>query len=146
MNDIIFKIASSAVDLESVKEMRYKVFTIEQGIAHQLDDDGLDDSSIHILGYHQETAASAVSGRLTFKGSTGVISRIAVYKEYRGLKLGQEVVRRLEKIATEKGIQTVSLSPHSYLEKFYANLGYHTITGKKQVGPYTLLTMKKELS
>ncbi len=145
MNEIIFKIASSAVDLESVKEMRYKVFTIEQGIAHQLDDDGLDDSSIHILGDHQETGAPVVSGRLTINGSTGVISRIAVYKEYRGLKLGQEVVRRLEKLAIEKGVETLTLSPHAYLEKFYADLGYHTVSGEKKVGQYTLLTMKKYL-
>jgi len=145
MNEIVFKIASSAVDLESVKEMRYKVFTIEQGIAHQLDDDGLDDSSIHILGYHQEVAASVVSGRLTINGRTGVISRIAVYKEYRGLKLGQEVVKRLEKLAIEMGVETLSLSPHAYLEKFYADLGYHTVSGEKKVGQYTLLTMKKEL-
>ncbi len=145
MNEIIFKIASSAIDLERVKEMRYKVFTIEQGIAHQLDDDGLDDSSIHILGDHQETGAPVVSGRLTINGSTGVISRIAVYKEYRGLKLGQEVVRRLEKLAIEKGVETLTLSPHAYLEKFYADLGYHTVSGEKKVGQYTLLTMKKDL-
>jgi predicted GNAT family N-acyltransferase len=145
MNEIVFKIASSAIDLESVKEMRYKVFTIEQGIAHQLDDDGLDDSSIHILGDHQETGAPVVSGRLTINGSTGVISRIAVYKEYRGLKLGQEVVRRLEKLAIEKGVETLTLSPHAYLEKFYADLGYHTVSGEKKVGQYTLLTMKKYL-
>jgi predicted GNAT family N-acyltransferase len=74
-----------------------------------------------------------------------VLSRIAVNKEYRGLKLGQEVVRQLENIAIEKSIQTVSLSPHTYLEKFYADLGYHTITGEKQVGPYTLLTMIKKI-
>jgi predicted GNAT family N-acyltransferase len=145
MNEIVFKIASSTEDLESVKEMRYKVFTIEQGIAHQLDDDGLDDSSIHILGDHQETGAPVVSGRLTINGSTGVISRIAVYKEYRGLKLGQEVVRRLEKVAIEMGVETLTLSPHAYLEKFYADLGYHTITGEKHVGPYTLLTMIKKI-
>jgi predicted GNAT family N-acyltransferase len=145
MNEIVFKIASSTEDLESVKEMRYKVFTIEQGIAHQLDDDGLDDSSIHILGDHQETGAPVVSGRLTINGSTGVISRIAVYKEYRGLKLGQEVVRRLEKVAIEMGVETLTLSPHAYLEKFYADLGYHTVSGEKKVGQYTLLTMKKDL-
>jgi predicted GNAT family N-acyltransferase len=145
MNEIVFKIASSTEDLESVKEMRYKVFTIEQGIAHQLDDDGLDDSSIHILGDHQETGAPVVSGRLTINGSTGVISRIAVYKEYRGLKLGQEVVRRLEKVAIEMGVETLTLSPHAYLEKFYADLGYHTVSGEKKVGQYTLLTMKKYL-
>lgn len=145
MNEIVFKIASSTEDLESVKEMRYKVFTIEQGIAHQLDDDGLDDSSIHILGDHQETGAPVVSGRLTINGSTGVISRIAVYKEYRGLKLGQEVVRRLEKVAIEMGVETLTLSPHAYLEKFYADLGYHTVSGEKKVGQYTLLKMKKNL-
>lgn len=146
MNEVNFKVASSSEDVKHIKEMRYTIFTIEQGIAHVLDEDGLDDTSVHVIGYHANTNVAVASGRLTITGNTGVLSRIAVQKEYRGLKLGQEVVRRLEKIAIEQGIQTVSLRPHSYLEKFYADLGYHTITGKKQVGPYTLLTMKKELS
>jgi predicted GNAT family N-acyltransferase len=125
--------------------MRYTIFTMEQGIAQELDEDGLDDTSVHVIGYHAETNAAVASGRLTITGNTGVLSRIAVNKEYRGLKLGQEVVRQLEKIAIEKSIQTVSLSPHTYLEKFYADLGYHTITGEKHVGPYTLLTMLKKI-
>jgi predicted GNAT family N-acyltransferase len=145
MNEIIFKIASSATDLESVKEMRYTIFTMEQGIAQELDEDGLDDTSVHVIGYNAETNTAVASGRLTITGNSGVLSRIAVNKEYRGLKLGQEVVRQLEKIAIEKSIQTVSLSPHTYLEKFYADLGYHTITGEKHVGPYTLLMMLKRI-
>ena len=145
MNEVHFKIASSTEDVKFIKEMRYTIFTMEQGIAHELDEDGLDDTSVHVIGYNAETNTAVASGRLTITGNTGVLSRIAVNKEYRGLKLGQEVVRRLEKIAIEKSIQTVSLSPHTYLEKFYADLGYHTITGEKQVGPYTLLTMIKKI-
>ncbi len=146
MNEVNFRVASSSEDVKHIKEMRYTIFTIEQGIAHELDEDGLDDTSVHVIAYHANTNVAVASGRLTITGNTGVLSRIAVQKEYRGLKLGQEVVRRLEKIAIEKGIQTVSLSPHAYLEKFYANLGYHTVSGEKKVGQYTLLTMKKELS
>jgi predicted GNAT family N-acyltransferase len=145
MNEIHFKIASSTGDVKRIKEMRYTIFTMEQGIAHELDEDGLDDTSVHVIGYHAETNAAVASGRLTITGNTGVLSRIAVNKEYRGLKLGQEVVRQLEKIAIERNIQTVSLNPHTYLEKFYADLGYHTLPGEKQVGPYTLLTMIKKI-
>ncbi|NOS55467.1 MAG: GNAT family N-acetyltransferase [Cyclobacteriaceae bacterium] len=145
MNEVHFKIASSTEDMKCIKEMRYTIFTMEQGIGQELDEDGLDDTSVHVIGYHAETNAAVASGRLTIIGNTGVLSRIAVNKEYRGLKLGQEVVRQLEKIAIERSIQTVSLSPHTYLEKFYVDLGYHTITGEKQVGPYTLLTMLKKI-
>jgi predicted GNAT family N-acyltransferase len=145
MNDIVFKIASGKEDMECVKKMRFDIFTTEQGIPHELDADGQDESSIHLLAHQHEVSSPVASGRLTINGQLGVLSRIAVYQQYRGLKLGPQVVEQLEKIAIEKGVKIVSLSPHAYLEKFYATLGYHTVKGETRVGSHTLLTMTKQI-
>lgn len=124
--------------------MRFEVFTHEHGIQHELDADGDDERSIHVLGLDEHTLVS--SGRLTIDGSKGVLSRLAVNQKYRGLKLGQQVVRQLERVAKKQNVEILSLSPHAYLEKFYADMGYQTEAGEKHVGKYTLLTMTKKIA
>ena len=96
--------------------MRFEVFTHEHGIQHELDADGDDERSIHVLGLDDQTPVA--SGRLTIDGGKGVLSRIAVDQKYRGLKLGQQVVRQLERVAKKQNVEILSLSPHAYLEKF----------------------------
>jgi len=124
--------------------MRFEVFTHEHGIQHELDADGDDERSIHVLGLDDQTPVA--SGRLTIDGGKCVLSRIAVDQKYRGLKLGQQVVRQLERVAKKQNVETLSLSPHAYLEKFYADMGYQTEPGEKHVGKYTLLTMTKKIA
>jgi len=124
--------------------MRFEIFTQEQGIPHELDADGDDERSIHVLGLDEHTLVA--SGRLIIDGGKGVLSRIAVLQKYRGLKLGQQVVHELERVAKKQNVETLSLSPHAYLEKFYADMGYQTEAGEKHVGKYTLLTMTKKIA
>ena len=145
MNNVIFKIATTQEELEQVKKMRYEIFTTEQGIRAELDNDGDDERSIHLLATNNLTNEPMASGRLTINFDKGVLSRIAVNQSFRGLKLGQQVVKQLERIAREKKVIELSLSPHSYLEKFYSDLGFKTEAGEKHVGKYTLLTMTKSL-
>lgn len=144
MNNIHFVIAQSEEQLKAVHEMRQEIFVNEQGIPQELDKDGLDSKSIHILA-SDEHGQPVASGRLTIQDDKGILSRIAVVKDFRGLKLGKTIVKKLEEIAKEKKLKQLSLSPHAYLEKFYADLGYTTEPGQKSVGKYTLLTMSKEI-
>ena len=144
MNNIHFVIAQSEEQLKAVHLMRQEIFVKEQGIPQELDKDGLDSKSIHVLA-SDEHGHPVASGRLTIQDENGILSRIAVAKDFRGLELGKKIVKKLEEIAKEKKIKQLSLSPHAYLEKFYADLGYTTESGQKSVGKYTLLTMSKEI-
>jgi len=144
MSKIFFKQATTPNEILFVKKMRFEIFTQEQGIPHELDGDGDDERSIHVLGLDDQTPVA--SGRLTIDGVKGVLSRIAVQQKYRGLKLGQQVVHELERLAEKHNVETLSLSPHAYLEKFYADMGYQTEPGEKHVGKYTLLTMTKKIA
>lgn len=124
--------------------MRQEIFVKEQGIPQELDKDGLDPQSIHILA-SDEHGQPVASGRLTVQDKNGILSRIAVVKDFRGLKLGKPIVKKLEETAKEKKLKQLRLSPHAYLEKFYADLGYTTKPRQKSAGKYTLLTMSKEI-
>lgn len=145
MNKVTFKVATSPEDILSAQKVRFEVFTEEQGFPRELDLDGDDERSFHVLAYAENNPEPIASGRLTINIDEGVLSRIAVKKQFRGMSLGKQVVMRLEEIAKEKNVRALSLSPHSYLKKFYSDLGYQTQEGTKQISKYTLLKMKKNI-
>ena len=131
--------------LAQARAIRHQVFAEEQGIPSLLVHDGLDASAFHVLAFHKGTPAA--TGRLTLTSNQeGVLARIAVLPDYRGMGLGQRVVHHLEDLARREGLVVLSLKPHHYLETFYANLGYETVPGSfTTAGPHPLITMKKEL-
>ena len=124
-------------------KLRRQIFVEEQEIPLELDDDGKDAYSTHLIAVDEQNQIAGY-GRLSPEGGLGIVSRIAVRKAYRGHGLGKKIVRALEEAAIEQKLQRLVLSPHIYLEKFYASLGYSTIEGSKgRVGPNELIEMEK---
>jgi predicted GNAT family N-acyltransferase len=145
MNDIKAVVATDHEGILLVQKMRRKIFGDEQGIPQEMDLDGKDEKSIHVLLYANENPEPMASGRLTIEENLGILSRIAVVPEYRGTGVGKRIVRELEKVAKEKSVRKLSLDPHAYLEKFYSDLGYKKIPGLKQVVNHQLITMTKNI-
>ena len=143
---IIIEEVQTPEALQKAQAIREQIFVVEQGIARELEQDGLDAAAIHVLALYDE--APAATGRLTMaSGREGVLARIAVLPDYRGKGLGKRVVEHLEALARREGLATVSLKPHHYLEDFYQKMGYTTVPGSfSTVGPHPLLTMTKPLS
>lgn len=139
-----FTIATSEPEIKEAKRIRNEVFVLEQGIPEELDSDVDDGRSIHLLvskgPIHNQFIGS---GRLTINGNEGVLSRICVIKLYRKEGIGKMILIELERIASENGVQSLSLTPHVFLENFYEKLGYKNIQKDKVVGSYKLLTMVK---
>jgi predicted GNAT family N-acyltransferase len=144
MSEITFKIASTQEELNAAREIRRKVFFLEQGIPAELDLDEDEERSIHVLAITKPMQFIG-TGRLTINGNTGILSRISIIEPFRNKGVGQLIILRLEAIAKEKRLSTLTLAPHSYLENFYARLGYSKIEGEKVVGKYTLLSMTKKI-
>lgn len=142
---LVFKSALSREELEAALELRTRVFTDEQGISEDLDRDGQDLESEHVLVLDGEKAVA--TGRLLRVSSgEGVLARIAVDAGYRGRGLGGAVVHELEALAWAQGIESVSLKPHRYLEAFYARLGYVADDGVEVVAGHELILMRKSLA
>ena len=104
-------------------DIRYQVFTLEQGFAQEVDLDERDSESIHILVYDNNKAIA--TGRM-FKESddTYHIGRIAVIKNYRGLKIGSLILEVFEKKAKELGAKNVVLGSQIDKTEFYIKNGY----------------------
>jgi predicted GNAT family N-acyltransferase len=145
MKKIKAVVVSDSKGIAIVQKMRRQIFGDEQGIPQEMDFDGKDERSIHVLLYEDKNPDPIASGRLTIEGSTGILSRIAVTQGFRGTGIGKRIVQELEKIAKEKNVKKLSLDPHAYLEKFYADLGYEKIPGAKQVVKHQLITMTKKI-
>ncbi len=145
MNEVTSVIVTDAKGISIVQKMRREIFGKEQGIPEQMDLDGKDERSIHVLLYQTDSPEPIASGRLTIEAESGILSRIAVAQGFRGSGIGKRIVRELEKIAREKKVKKLTLDPHAYLEKFYADLGYSKIAGAKQVVQHQLITMIKDI-
>ena len=143
---IIIEEVQTPEALRKAQAIREQIFVVEQGIARELEQDGLDAASIYVLALYD--GAPAATGRLTAASDgEGILARIAVLPDYRGKGLGKRVVQHLEALARREGLATISLKPHHYLEDFYQKMGYATVPGSfSTVGPHALLTMTKPLS
>lgn len=134
----------SAEEIAMALEIRRRVFVEEQGIPADLDEDGLDGRAIHVLAWLEGVAIA--TGRLVVEGcNAGAVARIAVVPARRGNGIGRAVLLKLEELAYQAGLSRLELHPHTYLEKFYSDLGYSRVPGGTTVGPYDLLTMVKSL-
>ena len=136
---------TSAEDVAIAFLIRNEVFCCEQKIPAGLDQDGMDREAIHVLASSNERPVA--TGRLVVdRNGQGVAARIAVLRDYRSRGVGRLVVRKLEELAEDMGVRSLELHPHYYLEKFYSQLGYRTVSGSEVVGTHRLITMTKELS
>lgn len=141
----IVRQAINPQEIEGAIRFRRKIFVEEQGIPLELDADGLDEDSLHVIALNHNNQVIG-NGRLSPKGFHGVISRIAIDKSTRGQGLGRQIMIALEKIARENGLKHLSLKPHAHLETFYSSLGYTTIPNtRSRVGEHELLEMEKKL-
>lgn len=52
------------------------------------------------------------------------LQRMAVLKEYRGNKLGAEIIKEAEAFASQQGFKAIELGAQLSAEKFYQKLGY----------------------
>lgn len=134
----------TAEDLARALAIRRQVFVKEQGIAAELDEDGLDEEALHLLAVSGGRAVGTVR-LVTRPEGSGELARVAVLPEARGSGIGRALVRKIEAAAREMGLSRLVLHPHAHLERFYRDLGYRTVPGTPQAASHSLITMEKEL-
>ena len=99
--------------------VRNQVFVVEQEISAELELDEWDPKSRHVL--LSIDGQPVGTGRLLPDGHIG---RVAILKEFRGLGLGQGVMRCLMSIAAKAGFVKVELSSQLQASSFYGALGF----------------------
>lgn len=128
------KLISPGGDLTEALQIRHKVFVEEQGIPEEIEFDGIDKQSIHVVVYEEDpewnnrrinaNKVPVATGRITFDGTTCEIGHIAVLGNYRGMKYGDFTVRMLLNKAFTSGISTVAVNTPILTEIFFGKIGF----------------------
>lgn len=115
---IIFKVTNNLSEDE--KMIRETVFIEEQKFKIEFDD--TDDIATHIVMYIDNNPVGCC--RLYKRENEYHIGRIAVLKPYRGKGYGEKILLNAERVAKEKGADSISLSAQVRASGFYEKLGY----------------------
>jgi predicted GNAT family N-acyltransferase len=125
MSNLAIEIVKSEKELADAKKVRGIVFQEEQGIDSELDFDGKDETSDHIVVYENDTPIGTARIRyLDDKKELAKIERVAVIKEYRKSGIGKIIMDKVHEFLEEKGIQEAKLESQEHAKGFYEKLGY----------------------
>ncbi len=139
-NNLNKKIGSTTEIIKESQNIRYKVFSVEQEIPPELDVDGLDGTSIHIVVDNGDLPIA--TARLTIKeDATAVIARVAVIKSHRGYGIANSVVKDLIQRAQQEGVKSIKINAHEHLRNFYSRLGFESCEHVEVVGNHQLIEM-----
>ena len=107
--------------LNKAFEIRTIVFVEEQNVDHELEYDGLDDEAIQYLVFYNNKPVGTGRRRNTEEGIK--LERFAVYKDYRGKKIGAALIKFIlnELLPTESKIY---LNAQVAVEVFYEKYGF----------------------
>ena len=118
-------------ELYEILQIRLEVFVIEQTCFYQ-DIDGSDDKSSHLFGIDTETNKIVAYSRIVNPGITykePSIGRVITVKSHRKLGLGRVMmIKAIEYSENEYKGQGIRISGQKYLEAFYNNLGFKTVS------------------
>jgi predicted GNAT family N-acyltransferase len=123
--DLEVRFAHSPAELAAVREIRRRVFGLEQGVPHAGEDDADDWRSLHALAVIPEGAIG--TGRLTLPDKErphAVIAWVATLADYRGHGVAAALMRTLLAAADEAGAPTILLSAQVHAIAFYRRLGF----------------------
>ncbi len=108
---------------EEARNIRVNVFVDEQGFNEEFDT--VDNYAIHFLAFNSDGTPLGTC-RIFCKGDnrTYYLGRLAVLKEYRGLKVGSTLIHECEMTAQKLGASEIMLHSQCRAKDFYLKCGY----------------------
>ena len=113
---VISSFGANDENFKKCMEIRFKVFTEEQGVDKDIEFDGLDFEAAHYLVLADNKPVATARWRETDEGIK--IERMAVIKEYRGLGIGNLLLRYMLRELVKSG-KKIYLHAQKYVQKFY---------------------------
>jgi ElaA protein len=115
----------SLLELYGLLKLRTDIFVVEQECAYP-EIDGDDPACIHLLGF-EKTGNIVATARIVpaEKAAERHIGRVAVAKDYRGLGIGKEVMKKAIDYCKENlNASRIEVAAQLYLKQFYKDLGF----------------------
>jgi predicted GNAT family N-acyltransferase len=125
MNSIHVRLADWQKDNAELRRIRETVFIAEQAVPPELEWDAEDAEALHFLVYEGDYPIG--TARLLPDGHIG---RVSVLKDWRGLKVGDALLRAVIAEAEKRGLQQQMLSAQVQATPFYERLGFAIVSGE----------------
>ncbi|WP_172152320.1 MULTISPECIES: GNAT family N-acetyltransferase [Pseudomonas] len=125
MNSIHVRLADWQKDNAELRRIRETVFIAEQAVPPELEWDAEDVEALHFLAYEGDYPIG--TARLLPDGHIG---RVSVLKDWRGLKVGDALLRAVIAEAEKRGLQQQMLSAQVQATPFYERLGFAIVSGE----------------
>jgi predicted GNAT family N-acyltransferase len=125
MNEIHIRVADWKKDQAALRRIREAVFIAEQAVPAELEWDADDANAVHFLAFEGEYPMG--TARLLPDGHIG---RVAVLKDWRGLKVGDKLLRSVIEEAEKRGLKQQMLSAQVHASPFYERFGFSIVSGE----------------
>ncbi|MEB3121771.1 MAG: GNAT family N-acetyltransferase [Snowella sp.] len=124
---IAIKIVSYSQEIKALEQIRRIVFREEQNITEDLEFDGLDETSEHLLAYvHQEPIGTLRIREVDPK--TVKIERLAVLSQFRNQGIGRKLMDYAIALITEKNqYEQIMIYAQYHLKNFYLTFGFQPV-------------------
>lgn len=107
---------------EEAKQIRTSVFIEEQGFNNEFDE--IDDRATHLIVFEGEQPIATCRVFYEEENESYMLGRLAVMKEYRGMHIGEILLKEAENTIVKKGGNTNMLSAQVRAAQFYEKQGY----------------------
>lgn len=125
MSEITVRVADWQKDNAELRRIRETVFIAEQAVPAELEWDAEDAEAVHFLAEEGDYAVG--TARLLPDGHIG---RVSVLKDWRGLKVGEALMRAVIDEAEKRGLHRQMLSAQVQATPFYERLGFEIVSGE----------------
>lgn len=123
MASLEIKIAQLPDDFPQLSQIRYQVFQLEQGVAPELEFDGKDAESTHLLAYSDGVPIGTLRLRY-LDNQTVKLERLAVLPDARGQGIGKQLVVHALEHLKATNIRAVRIHAQLAVQNFYEKLGF----------------------
>ncbi len=125
MSSIHVRVADWQKENAELRRIRESVFIAEQAVPPELEWDSDDASAVHFLALEGDYPIG--TARLL---SNGHIGRVSVLRDWRGLKVGDALMRAVLTEAERLGLAEQTLSAQVHAAPFYERLGFEIVSSE----------------
>ncbi len=123
MNKIRVRVADWQKDNADIRRIREAVFIAEQSVPPELEWDAEDAGALHFLALEGDYPIG--TARLLPDGEIG---RLSVLKDWRGLKVGDALLKAVIAEAERRNLKEQKLSAQVYATAFYERFGFTVVS------------------
>lgn len=123
MNRITVRVADWHKDNADIRRVRDAVFVAEQSVPPELEWDAEDSDAIHFLAFEGDFVVG--TARLLPDGEIG---RLSVLKDWRGMKVGDALLKAVINEAEQRDLKQQKLSAQVQAVAFYQRFGFTVVS------------------